>query len=134
MFSKTFYLYMGEGQRRREYEILLKIQASMIKDSAKELSAFATPRPLPHSFFKRRFYLFIFRQRGGREEERERNIDVWLPLMRPLLGTWPTTQACVRTGNQTSDPLVCKPALNPLSHTSQGSLKKFFRLFLLSWI
>ena len=40
-----------------------------------------------------RFYLFIFRQRGGREKEKERNINVWLPLTRPLLGTWSTTQA-----------------------------------------
>ena len=33
----------------------------------------------------KRCYLFIFRQRGweGREKERERNIDVWLPLTRP---------------------------------------------------
>ena len=42
--------------------------------------------------------------------------------MRPLLGTWPTTQACALTGNQTSDYLVHRPVLNPLSHTSQGSL------------
>ena len=43
--------------------------------------------------------LFIsFRQRG-REGERERNINVWLPLACPLLGTWPTTQACALTGN-----------------------------------
>ena len=31
-------------------------------------------------------YLFL-------EKERERTINVWLPLPRPLLGTWPTTQA-----------------------------------------
>ena len=38
---------------------------------------------------------FIYFQRGeGREKERERNIPVWLPLARPLLGTWPTTQVC----------------------------------------
>ena len=30
----------------------------------------------------------------GGEEERERNISVWLPLVRPLLGAWPATQAC----------------------------------------
>ena len=53
-------------------------------------------------------------------EGRERNINVWLPLECPLLGTWPTTQACALTGNITSDPLVHRPALNPLSHTSQG--------------
>ena len=27
-------------------------------------------------------------------EERERNINVWLPLVHPLLRTWPATQAC----------------------------------------
>ena len=30
------------------------------------------------------------------------------------------TQACALTGNQTSDPLVDRLVLNPLSHTSQG--------------
>ena len=28
-----------------------------------------------------------------REKERERNTNEWLPLVRPQLGTWPTTQA-----------------------------------------
>ena len=55
------------------------------------------------------------------EKERERNINVWLPLVHPPLGTWPATQACVLTGNRTADPLVQKLAFNPLSHTSQGS-------------
>ena len=63
--------------------------------------------------------LFIFRVRGS-EKDRERNISVWLPLERPLLGTWLTTQACASTGNGISDPLVHRLALNPLSHTSQG--------------
>ena len=45
---------------------------------------------------------------------------MWLPLMRPLLGTWPTTKACALTGNRTSNPLVHRLLLNPLSHTSQG--------------
>ena len=38
----------------------------------------------------------------------------------PPLGTQPATQACALTGNQTSDSLVHRPVLNPLSHTSQG--------------
>ena len=50
---------------------------------------------------------------------------MWLPLVHPLLGTWPTTQACALTGNQTGEPLVCRLALNPLSHTSQGEF--FFK-------
>ena len=70
-------------------------------------------------FLKILFTLFLDR-RKGRERERDRNINVWLPLTHPLLGTWPTTQACALTGNQTSDPLVHRPVLNPLSHTSQG--------------
>ena len=56
----------------------------------------------------------------------KRNIDVWLPLMLALLGTWPTTQAFALTGNRTDDPLVGRLALNPLSHTSQGFSKLFF--------
>ena len=78
-------------------------------------------------FLKKTFYLFTFREKG-REKERERNINVWLPLMHPLLGTWPATKACALTGNQTGDPLVCRPALNPLSHTCQGISAFFYRI------
>ena len=46
------------------------------------------------------FYLFIFRERG---REGEGNINVWLPLVHPLLGTWPATQACALPGNRTGD-------------------------------
>ena len=67
-----------------------------------------------------RFYLF-FNKGEGREKERERTINVWLPLVHLQLGTWPTTQACALTGNQTGDLLVCRLVLNPLSHTSQGT-------------
>ena len=73
-----------------------------------------------YPFLKRLFtYLFLDRGEG---REKERNINVWLPLVRPLLGTWPETQACVLTGNQTGDLLVHQPAPNPLSHTSQKGL------------
>ena len=65
--------------------------------------------------FCKRFYLFIFRERGG---ERERDIHVWLPLTCPLPGTWPATQTCALTGNRTCDPWVHRPAFSPLSHTS----------------
>ena len=46
---------------------------------------------------------------------------MWLPLSCPLPGTWPATQACALIGNQTCDPLVHRPALNPLIHISQGT-------------
>ena len=68
-------------------------------------------------FFKKRFYLFIFREEKGGKEG---NINVWLHLECPQRGTWPATQACALIGNQTGDPLVPRPALNPLRHTSQG--------------
>ena len=75
------------------------------------------PSPKETSFFKKKYfiYLFIFRERG-----RERNMNVWLHLVHPLLGTRPTTQAHALTGNRTDDAFVHRPALSPLSHTSQG--------------
>ena len=70
-------------------------------------------------YFK--YFTYLFLERGeGKEKERETNISVWVPIMCPLLGTWPATQACALTGNLTGGPLVCRLALNPLSHTSQG--------------
>ena len=63
------------------------------------------------------FFLFFKGERGeGREKERERNINAWLPLTHSPLGTQPTTQARALTGNRTVDCLVHRPAFNPLSH------------------
>ena len=46
----------------------------------------------------------------------------------PLTHTyWSATQTCALTGN----PLVHRPAINPLSHTSQGT-KNFINLYILS--
>ena len=67
-------------------------------------------------FFKDCIYLFLEKGReGGREGEKH---HVWLPLVRPLLGIWPTTQACALTGNRTSDLSVCRVMPKPLSHTT----------------
>ena len=65
-----------------------------------------------------------------RKETCERYID-WLPILLPQLGTWPATQACALTGNQTSDLLILRPALTLLNHTSQGynPQKKFKTCF-----
>ena len=65
-------------------------------------------------------FIYFWTEREGREREKERNINVWLPLMCPLLGTWSAIQACALTGNRTSDPLIHRPTFNPLSHNSQG--------------
>ena len=61
------------------------------------------------AFFKEDFIYLFLERRQGKGKERERNINVWLPLMCPPLNTWPATQACALTGNQTSDPLVHSP-------------------------
>ena len=80
---------------------------------------------VPQVFFFIYIYFIYLLERKGRKEERERNITVWLPLVHTLLGTWPATQACALTRNRTGDPLVHRPALNTLSHTSQGTLGVF---------
>ena len=49
-----------------------------------------------------RVSVFLFLESG---EGWERNVNVWLSLQHPPPGTWPATQACAPTGNQTSDPL-----------------------------
>ena len=64
------------------------------------------PTVLRCSIFFFKIYLFLDR---GREEERERNINVWLPLTWPPPGTQPATQACALPGNWTGDPLVPSP-------------------------
>ena len=81
------------------------------------------------SFLKKT--LFISRERG-REGEREGNIHMchlssapyWGPDLQPRHVPRPT-------GNQTGNPLVHRPALHPLSHTSQGFVffKDFIYLF-----
>ena len=75
-----------------------------------------------------KIFIYLFLETGeGREKERETNITVWLPLARPQLRTWPVTQACALTGNQTSDPLVHRQVLNPLNHTCQGKMHNDFQ-------
>ena len=64
--------------------------------------------------------------------ERERNINVWLCLTCPQLGTYPATQACALTRNGTGDLSVRGPMLKPLNHTSQGQTSIFFIYCLLS--
>ena len=54
----------------------------------------------------------------------ERNMDR-LHLAHPQLGTWPATWSCALTGNWTSYLSVCRVALSPLNHTSQGLVSHF---------
>ena len=81
-------------------------------------------------FFKR-FYLFIFRERGrewkkrGRERSMLRETLIGCLSHAPQPGTWPATHACALMGNRTGNPLVCRLALSLLSHASQGPLWPF---------
>ena len=59
---------------------------------------------------------------GEREGEKHQCV-VTSPA--PPTGDLAPTQASTLTGNQTSDPLVQRLALNPLSHTRQGSLFRY---------
>ena len=72
-------------------------------------------------FFFKRFYLFLDRGEG-REKEGGRETSICgclshAPYWRPGL----ETQACALTGSPPDDPWARRQALNPLSHTSQGS-------------
>ena len=93
---------------------------------------FSPRSALPFFFFFKILFYFIFLEKG-REEEKERNIKVWLPFTGPLLGTWPTTQAWTLTGNRTGDSLVHSPAINPLSHSIQGYFHFLFIVLLFAW-
>ena len=76
------------------------------------------------------FYLFLERG-GGRKRGRETSMCGCL-LHAPSLGTRTVTQACALAGNRTRDPLLRRPALNPLSHTSQGQNAVFLNTWGLS--
>ena len=56
--------------------------------------------------FLKKDFIYLFLDRGEGREKEERNNSVCLPLVCPLLGTWPATQACALTGNRTGDSLV----------------------------
>ena len=44
-------------------------------------------------------FIYLLKREEGKEKEKGRNINVWLPLTCSLLGTWPATQACALTRN-----------------------------------
>ena len=74
------------------------------------------PDPSPSSSSSSRFYLFIFRERGREgEREGEKHPCVVAPVVHPLLGTWPATQARA-DWESNHNRLVCSQVLHPLSH------------------
>ena len=76
-----------------------------------------TPKPVLFFFLKILFiYLFIVRERGGRDREEEKHQSV----ASCLTGDQPATQACALTGNRTDDLSLCWKMPNPLSHNGQS--------------
>ena len=76
---------------------------------------------LPFFFF--RFYLFIFREQGREGERKGEKHQCVVASCAPPTGDLGCNPGMCPTGNQTGDPLVPRPALNPLSHTSRGCLQ-----------
>ena len=70
--------------------------------------------------FLKRFYLFIFRERGREGEREEEKHQCVVASRAPSTGDLACNLGIVPTGVQTGNPLVQGPALNPLSHSSQG--------------
>ena len=83
-----------------------------------DLGQYPRPTESESPFFKDFIYLLFERGKEGEREGEKHQCVVASHL--PLLGTWPTTQASILIGNRTSDPVVHRPALSPLSHISQG--------------
>ena len=87
---------------------------------------------MKNTLFKR-FYLFIFRERG-REEERERKV-VWLVVcclsyVSPYYLTKPAAQVCALTGNGSCDLSFFRTMPNPLSLTCQGEKRNFYNMLI----
>ena len=79
-------------------------------------------------FFKKDF-IYLFLERGREGERGERNIKVWLPLVQPLLGIRPATQACALDWELNQLTFDSQAGAQPLSHSSQGwSFVLFFHL------
>ena len=62
-------------------------------------------------------------------KRREGNINVWLPLMYFLPGTWSSTQTCALTGNQIGEPLNQSPCSIHYS-IPPGSFLSFFLILI----
>ena len=71
----------------------------------------------------KKYFIYLFLEKGERGRKRGRETSLCGCLMRPLLGTQPATQACALTRIEpVTYRFAGQPAFSPLSHTSQGSL------------
>ena len=74
-----------QTQGHLEFQFIIKLQKNDTPLKIKSLQ-----HEIVLIFFKKDFPCLFLQVEGGKKE-RERNISVWLPLMHPLLGTWPAT-------------------------------------------
>ena len=75
-------------------------------------------------FFKK--ILFMFRERGKEEEREAKKHQCVVASCAPPTGDLACNPGIALTGNWTGDPSVLRPALSPLSHTSQGEFLIFW--------
>ena len=71
-------------------------------------------------FFSVRFYLFIFRERGREGEREGEKHQCVVASQESPTGDPPRNPGMCPDRESTSNPLVHRPTLNPLSYTSQG--------------
>ena len=74
-----------------------------------------------HYILFKKFSLFIFRERGKREKEKERNLKCVVASHGPPTGDLAHNPGMCPDWELNLQPLVHRLVLNPLSHTSQGS-------------
>ena len=80
---------------------------------------------LAYWFFLKKFFKdFILRERG-KERERERNTNVWLPITRPPLQTWPATQACALDWESNQRPFGSQDGTQSTEPHQLGQLSVF---------
>ena len=72
------------------------------------------------------YLLFLERGREG-ERGRETDINVWLPLACPLLGTWPATQACALDWKSNQQLFGLQASSQSTEPHSQGKTKATLR-------
>ena len=75
-------------------------------------------------FLLKDYFILFFTERR-REGERQRNINVWLPLMCPLLGTWPATQSCSLDWELYQRPFGSQASIQSTEPHQPGQKKKY---------
>ena len=67
------------------------------------------------------YFINLFLERGeGKEKKRVRNMNVWLPLTHPLLGSLSHNPGMCPDWESNQQPFGLQAGTQPLSHPSQG--------------